>query len=53
MIKILPLSCKIQAKIKAPPSKGHTLRALFISALAKGKNNFKRTAFGSRSDLCY
>lgn len=38
MIEIIPLTHKIDADIKAPPSKGHTLRAFFIAALAKGES---------------
>lgn len=41
MIEISPLSHRVKAKIKAPPSKGHTLRALFIGALAEGKTIIK------------
>lgn len=41
MIEILPLSNKIQASIKAPPSKSHTLRALFIGSLAEGQTILK------------
>lgn len=37
MIEIIPGRDKINGVIKAPPSKGHTLRAFFIAALAKGR----------------
>ena len=32
---------KLDAEIKTPPSKAHTLRALFIAALANGKSVIK------------
>ncbi|MDO8627693.1 MAG: 3-phosphoshikimate 1-carboxyvinyltransferase [Candidatus Diapherotrites archaeon] len=37
MIEIKPLAKPLRAVIEAPPSKAHTLRALFIAALAEGK----------------
>ena len=41
MIEILPLTDQVQAKITAPPSKSHTLRALFTAALAEGETILK------------
>ena len=41
MIEILPLSHQVQAMIEAPPSKSHTLRALFTAALAQGETILK------------
>jgi len=37
MIEIKPIG-RMNAVVQAPPSKAHTLRALFIAALAKGKS---------------
>lgn len=37
MIKIISRPYKINTTVKAPPSKGHTLRAFFIAALAAGR----------------
>jgi 3-phosphoshikimate 1-carboxyvinyltransferase len=45
MIEIIPLSKKIRAKIKAPPSKAFTLRAIFVGALAEGKTILKNPLF--------
>ncbi len=39
-IEIKPVR-NLDAQVAAPPSKGHTLRALFISALAEGKSVLK------------
>ena len=39
-IKITPVG-KIDASIRAPPSKAYTLRAIFLSALASGKSILK------------
>ncbi len=41
MIKIIPIKGEIDNEIKAPPSKGHTLRALFVASLADGKTILK------------
>ena len=45
MIEIIPFTHKINADIKAPSSKGHTLRAFFIAALAKGESIIKEPLF--------
>jgi len=41
MIEIIPQKGKINALIQAPPSKGITLRAFFIAALAEGESVLK------------
>src|SRR3989338_6269688 len=38
MIEITPLQQQLNAFVEAPPSKAHTLRLIFLSALAKGKS---------------